>query len=129
MSVHKRGNGRCVLLMFLHVSGKQLVAEGIDDGSRRVTAALRGPACGAGLREVIAHFALRAGGAITIDYFAAAASANALAVHYAAWTEDPCAELVDVFTSRSWDQGMWPSMCPCGRYHRETGFFFPPSAG
>ena len=121
VSVHKRGNHRGVRLMFLHVSGKQLVAEGIDDGSRKFAAALRGPACGAGLREVIGRFALRAGSAITIDYFAAAA--NTLAVRYAAWTEDPGAELVDAFTSRSWDQGK----CPCGRYHRETGFFFPPN--
>jgi hypothetical protein len=108
-------------LMFLHVSGKQLVEEGIDEGSRRFAAELRGPACGAGLREVVHRFARRAGGAITVDYFASAS--NAMARRYASWTEDPAAELVDAFTSRSWDQGL----CPCGHYHRETGFYFPPN--
>ncbi len=55
VSVHKRSNHRGVRLMFLHVSGKQLVAEGIDDGSLKFAAALRGPACGAGLRSLTSH--------------------------------------------------------------------------
>jgi hypothetical protein len=111
VSIHKRSNRQGVWLMFLHVSGKQLVAEGIDKGSRRFAAELRGTACGAGLREVVHRFARRAGGAITIDYFASASNAMA------------AAELVDAFVARSWDQ--W--LCPCGHYHRETGSYFPPN--
>ena len=107
--------------MMLHVSGKQLLAEGIDDGSRKHAAALKGPACGTELRELVREFAEDEGSLIIIDFFASAA--NAMAERYAAWTEDQGAELIDAFSSRSWDQGR----CVCGRYHREVGFYFPPN--
>ena len=121
VALHKLSNAKGVRLMFLHVSGQQLVAEGIDDGSRKHAAALRGPACGHELQETVRQFATAAGGAITIDFFASAA--NTVAARFASWTEEAGAELTDAFSSRSWDQGQ----CVCGKYHRETGFYFPPN--
>ena len=53
----------------------------------------------------------------------AAGDANAVAVRFASWTAEAEAELTDAFSSRSWDQGQ----CKCGKFHRETGFFFPPN--
>jgi hypothetical protein len=76
--IYKLAYARGVLLMFLRVSGQQLVAEGIDDGSRKRAAALSGPACGIGLRETVRRFAEAAGGAITIDFCALAANAVAV---------------------------------------------------
>ena len=102
-SMHRRANAKSVKLMMLHVSGKQLLAEGIDDGSRKHAAALKGPACGTELKELVREFAEGEGSLIIIDFFASAA--NAMAERYAAWTEDQGAELIDAFSSRSWDQG------------------------
>ena len=93
--------------MMLHVSWKQLLAEGIDDGSRKHAA------CGTELRALVREFAEGSGSRITIDFFDSAA--NAMAERYAAWTEDQGAELIDAFSSRSWDEGR----SVCGRYHRE----------
>jgi hypothetical protein len=105
---------------FLHASGEQLILEGIDAGSRQHALALLGPACGAQLRELVLAFAGENSPGITIDYFASAA--NAVVERYASWTVDPGAELIDAFSSRSWNHGT----CVCGQCHRETGFFFPP---
>jgi hypothetical protein len=107
--------------MALHLSGKQLVEEGVDEGSRKHAQALRGPACSQRLREIVEKFVEGAGFRLTIDFFASAE--NTMCQRYAAWTDEPGAELVDAFTSRNWDVGR----CLCGREHREWGFYFPPS--
>jgi len=118
--MHKRAIPRNIVFGFLHATGEQLILEGIDDGSRQHASALLGPACGEKLRELVLAFGERHSPGITIDYFASAA--NALVERFASWTGDIGAELVDAFSSRSWNHGT----CVCGRCHRETGFFFPP---
>jgi hypothetical protein len=118
--IHKLAIPRRIQLGFLHVSGDQLIREGIDDGSRKHASALLGPACGPKLKSLVLGFAAAHGPDITIDFFASAG--NHLVERYAAWTLDPRAELVDAFSSRSWNHGL----CNCGKYHRENGFFFPP---
>ena len=107
---------------FLHVSGKRLIEEGLDDGSRAHAEVLRGPACGKRLRGRILNFAQRLGLTLTVDFFASAC--NAVTPRFMSWTEEPTSERADAFSAKSWDV----SRCPhCGRHHRELGFFFPPS--
>ena len=120
-AIHKAAIPRGIQLGFLHVSGEQLIREGIDDGSRKHAKALLGPACGLKLKELVLGFARQHSPGITIDFFAAAS--NKLVPRYAAWTQEAGAELVDAFSARSWDHGM----CVCGKLHRETGFYFPPA--
>ena len=119
--IHMLAIPRQIQLGFLHASGEQLIREGIDDGSRKHASALLGPACGVELKQVVLEFAAIHSPGITIDFFAAAG--NTIVERFAAWTEDPGAELIDAFSSRSWNHGM----CVCRRRHRETGFFFPPN--
>ena len=119
--IHMAAIPRRIQLGFLHASGEQLILEGIDDGSRKHAMALLGPACGPDLKQIVFEFAEAQSPGTTIDFFAA--SCNAVVERFAAWTTESGAELVDAFTSRSWDHGM----CVCGRRHRETGFFFPPN--
>ena len=107
---------------FLHVSGKRLIEEGLDDGSRAHADALRGPACGRRLKSKILAFANKLGLTLTIDFFASAC--NALTPRFMSWTDEPTSERTDAFSAKSWDV----SRCPhCGEHHRELGFFFPPS--
>jgi hypothetical protein len=73
------------------------------------------------LRDIIGTFVGQVVCRLTIDYFAAAE--NTLCERFAAWTEEPGAEMVDAFTSRNWDVGR----CNCGQEHREWGFYFVPS--
>ena len=112
---------RGVVVRTLHASGKQLIEEMVDEGSRRHAQALRGPACGERLRSIVFEFAREVGCPLTIDFFASAE--NTLCRRYAAWTDDPRAEAVDAFSIRNWDVGR----CVCGMEHREWGFYFPPS--
>ena len=121
-AIHRACIPRGVRIMTLHSSGKQLVEEGVDEGSRKHAQGLRGPACSLKLRAIIREFLKEAGFEPTIDFFASAE--NAMCQRYAAWTDEPGAELVDAFTSRNWDVGR----CLCGSEHREWGFYFPPSS-
>ena len=106
---------------FLHVSGKRLIEEGIDDGSRMHAEALRGPACGEVLRRKICEFMGKIRKELTIDFFAS--SCNALTPRFMSWTDEPGSERTDAFSAGSWDS----SLCPhCSCYHRELGFFFVP---
>jgi hypothetical protein len=108
--------------MFLHVSGKRLIEEGTDDGSRQHAEALRGPACGLALRAKILRLAQRVKLGITLDMFAS--SCNAVVPRFMSWTAEQTNEREDAFSARSWDV----SLCPqCGQEHREIGFYFPPN--
>lgn len=107
---------------FLHVSGKRLIEEGVDDGSRTHAEALQGPACNKKLRGRVQSFARKIQKEITIDFFAS--SCNAMAERFMTWTDEPLSERTDAFSAASWDS----SWCPhCEQYHREMGFFFTPS--
>ena len=119
-AIHRACIPRGVVVRALHASGKQLIEEKVDDGSRRHAQALRGPACGVRLREIVMAFAAEVGCPLTIDFFASAE--NALCRRFAAWTDEPQAEAVDAFTIRNWNIGE----CVCGKEHREWGFYFPP---
>ena len=105
----------------LHATGQQLIEEKVDEGSRRHAQALRGPACSPRLRRIVSEFAADVGCPLTMDFFASAE--NSLCKRFAAWTDEPQAEIVDAFTARNWDVGV----CVCGKEHREWGFYFPPS--
>jgi hypothetical protein len=108
---------------FLHVSGKWLIEEGLDDCSRRHAEQLRGQACNDEVRSRVRTFARRLGMELTIDFFFAS-SCNAMAARFMSWTEEPASERVDAFSAPSWDA----SWCQhCGKYHREVGFYFAPS--
>jgi hypothetical protein len=120
-AIHKACIPRGVVVRTLHVSGEQLIDEGIDDGSRKHAQALRGPACSERMRRIVAEFATAVGCPLTIDFFASAD--NALCRRFAAWTDEPQAEAVDAFTMRSWNVGR----CACGAERREWGFYFPPA--
>ncbi len=120
--IHKRCIERGAFPIFLHATGLQLIEEGQDDGSRVHSEKLRGPACGAGVKQHIAEFTRRVGKPISVDMFAAAC--NALTAHFMAWTLEPSAERINAFSARSWDD----TMClHCGLEHCEVGFYFPPS--
>ena len=104
--------------MALHVPGVQLIAEGVDGGSREGAERLRGPACTAWARRLLRDFLQEHGWRVTLDLFAAAS--NAFVERYVSWTDEPGSEAVDAFDLRSWDQ----SRCVCGQFHRETLFVF-----
>ena len=110
-----------LLFYGLHVSGEQLIAEGVDDGSRKEAKLLRGPKSGPRLRSTVFSFAHAHGFVITMDFFAS--SCNAIVERFASWTNEPASEQTDAFAARTWDTTACPS---CGRHHREHGFFFPP---
>ena len=107
-------------ILYLHVPGVQLIAEGVDGGSREGALRLLGPACTAGTREKIRELLAAHGWRITLDLFAA--QSNAFVERFASWTDEPNSEQVDAFYLGSWNQ----SSCACGREHRETVFIFPP---
>ena len=92
--------------MFLHVSGKRLIEEGADDGSRKHAEALRGPACGGALKAQILRLAKRARREITVDMFAS--SSNALVPRFMSWTAEQDNEREDAFSARSW----YETKCP-----------------
>ena len=108
--------------LFLHVSGKRLIEEGVDEGSRRHAASLQGPACGTELKAQIRRLTRGAKLEISIDMFAS--SCNALVPRFMSWSAEEANEREDAFSARSWDV----SLCPqCEKEHREIGFYFPPN--
>ena len=108
--------------LFLHVSGKRLIEEGTDEGSRKHAEALQGPAYGPDLKAQIRRLAERSKLEISIDMFAS--SCNALVPRFMSWTAEQTNEREDAFSARSWDV----SLCPqCDKEHREIGFYFPPN--
>lgn len=109
--------------LFLHVPGSSLVAEGIDDASRALVSAERGPACGPALRARIRDLATSHGWNISLDLFACAE--NALTARYYSLHPEPHAEAVDALSVPDWNC----SQCPaCGLLHRNIIFAFPPAA-
>jgi hypothetical protein len=107
-------------VLCLHVPGVQLIAEGVDGGSREGAALLQGPACSAALRATVAGLLSQHGWTLTLDLFAA--DSNKMTARYVSWTDEPSSEAVDAFSMSSWSE----SLCTCGQYHRETLFIFPP---
>ena len=110
---------------FLHVSGERLIKERVDEGSREQARALKGPACGPVLLDVVKGLAAEQGWNLTINFFASAC--NHVTERYMSWPADSCVliacVLVDAFAARSWNV----SLCPwCQPSHRETGVFFAP---
>ena len=112
-------DGGCRVLT-LHVPGVQLIAEGIDGGSREGAERLLGPRCSAATRTTLAAFLSGHGWELTLDLFAS--TSNAMTPRFVSWTDEPDSEAVDAFNLRSWAQ----TRCGCGEYHRETLFIFPP---
>ena len=88
---------------FLHVSGKRLIEEGVDDGSRTHAEALRGQACNKKLRGRVQSFARKIQGEVSIDF--SASSCNAMAERFMTWTDEPLSERTDAFSAASWDSG------------------------
>lgn len=112
-----------------HVSGLQLVAEGIDDASRAGNAlgenvnlaAVLGPAVGDDLWRQVCAVAGAAGWKVTVDAFAS--ESNARADRFWSAFLEPGSESLDALSSLDWAQ----SSCPvCGRRHREVLYAFPP---
>ena len=106
--------------LFLHVPGTQLIAEGVDGGSRRGAMRLTGPAITLAAKAIILDLLHAYGWEVTLDLFAA--RSNRFTDRFVSWTDEPTSEWVDAFTLPSWDQ----SLCPCGQIHREISFIFPP---
>ena len=88
-----------LLFYGLHVSGEQLIAEGVDDGSRKEAKLLRGPKSGPRLRSTVFSFAHAHGFVITMDFFAS--SCNAIVERFASWTNEPASEQTDAFAART----------------------------
>ena len=108
--------------LFLHVSGKRLIEEGTDAGSRKHAEALRGPASGGTLKSQILRLARRAERAITVDMFAS--NSNVLVPRFMNWTAEQDKEREDASSAKPWDV----TMClQCKQEHREIGFYFPPN--
>ena len=105
--------------MALHMLGVQLIAEGVDGGSRERAKRLRGPAYTAWARRLLRDLLQEHGWRVTLDLFAAAS--NAFVERYVSWTDEPGSEAVDAFDLSSWNQ----TLCVCGQFHRETLFVFP----
>ena len=105
--------------MALHMLGVQLIAEGVDGGSRERAKRLRGPAYTAWARRLLRDLLQEHGWRVTLDLFAAAS--NAFVERYVSWTDEPGSEAVDALDLRSWNQ----TLCVCGQFHRETLFVFP----
>jgi len=98
-------------VLCLHVPGVQLIAEGVDGGSREGAARLQGPACSAALRATVDGFMGQHGWKLTLDLFAA--DSNKMTARYVSWTDEPGSEAVDAFSMSSWSE----SLCACGQYH------------
>jgi hypothetical protein len=106
--------------LFLHAPGKTLIAEGVDDASRRLASAIAGPACSVALRNRIFALASQLGWSISVDAFASIS--NRLVARYFAEFAEPQAEAVDALAVTDWNY----STCSCGKSHREVLFAFPP---
>jgi len=108
-------------LLFLHVPGDILIAEGIDKASRSLTEAERGPACGPELRVIVQAAARRQGWTLSVDLFAC--GENSLCPRFYSRYPDAAAAATNALTVPCWNV----SLCPaCGLRHREASFAFPP---
>ena len=105
--------------MALHMLGVQLIAVGVDGGSRERAERLRWPEYTAWARRLLRDLLQEHGWRVTLDLFAA--DSNAFVELYVSWTEEPGSEAVDASGLRSWNQ----TLCVCGQFHRETLFVFP----
>ena len=107
---------RLAPVLCMRVTGEQLMAEGVEGGSREGAMLLLGPADeGAHLSFLESHC-----WNLMIDLFAA--WGNALIERIASWTDELHSEQLDAFGLGSWNQ----SRCPCGKEHGETCYLFPP---
>ena len=106
-------------IMVLHMLGVQLIAEGVDGGSRERAERLRGPEYTAWARRLLRDLLQEHGWRVTLDLFAA--DSNAFVELYVSWTEEPGSEAVDASDLRRWNQ----TLCVCGQFHLETLFVFP----
>ena len=121
MRMNRFAAERDVDLLFLHVPGETLVAEGIDAASRSLVEAERGPACGPELRALVAEAALQHGWSISVDLFAC--GENSLCPRFYSRYPDTAAAATDALSAPCWNS----SRCPaCGQMHREVSFAFPP---
>ena len=77
----------------MHVPGEQLIAEGIDGGSREGALRLAGPACTSETRRQEKELRVQHGWRITVGLFAA--QSNAMAAGFVSWTDEPNSEHVD----------------------------------
>jgi hypothetical protein len=108
-------------LLFLHVPGDTLIAEGIDEASRSLAEAERGPACGPELRAIIRAAARRRDWTLSVDLFAC--GENSLCPRFYSRYPDAAAAATNALTVPCWNA----SSCPaCGLRHREASFAFPP---
>lgn len=108
--------------LFLHAPGQDLVSEGIDDASRRLSTAISGPACSPSLRNLVQRIAADKGWTISVDIFAS--ERNRLVDRYFSEFAEPLSEAVDALSVTDWHSSVCPS---CGCAHRENLFAFPPS--
>jgi hypothetical protein len=107
--------------LFLHAPGKDLVAEGIDDASRRLAQGVSDPASSRLLKDTARSIAKRHGWTITVDAFAS--MCNRVVDRFFSEHAEPDAEAVDALSVTDWNS----SVCPaCGMEHRETLFVFAP---
>lgn len=107
--------------LFLHAPGKDLVAEGIDDASRRLAQGVSSPASSRLLKNTARSIAERHGWTITVDAFASLC--NRVVDRFFSEHAEPDAEAVDALSVTDWNS----SVCPaCGMEHRETLFVFAP---
>ena len=100
-------------VLYMHVPGEQLIAEGIDGSSREGALRLAGPACTSETRLQVKELLALHGWRITVDLFAA--QSKAMAARFVSWTDEPNSEHVDAFNLGSWN---W---LKCARVVRSTG--------
>ena len=86
MELHKECIARGIFPRFLHVSGKRMIEERVDEGSREHARALKGPACGPVLLDIVKGFVAEQGWNSTIVFFASAC--NHVTERYMSWTAD-----------------------------------------
>ena len=107
-------------LLFLHVPGDSLVAEGVDAASSSLAESERGPACTLELRRLIQAAAGRQGWTVYIDLFAC--SENAICLRFYSRFPDAAASATDALCALNRNV----SGCPaCGLSHREVSFASP----
>ena len=72
VELHKGCIARGIFPRFLHDSGKRLIEERVDEGTREHARALKGPGCGPVLLDIVKGFVAEQGWNPTIVFFASA---------------------------------------------------------